>query len=187
MGSDFGKILRRRHLRSFTVLMNLARRKRKGKAHFSCIVPYLNIGTMPGAPRSTATTSSSNQSTTAGAGSGELRQRKQKIMLRQMQRHDRREQAHLNVMQTTGQAATSDLLRTYCRTVALLLVVGAALLLYAQPRFLFRSNRNRTNNKNNRNESKGAERLPARSVVTLFPPDVDIQASLPRFFNGYGE
>jgi len=91
-----------------------------------------------------------------------------------MHAHDRHEQAQLRQLHRAGDAALSDLLRKYCQVLAGLLVVGVVLLLYVQPNFLFQ-------------RSAATERLPGRSILTLFPANVNVQGSLPRFFMSYGE
>lgn len=104
----------------------------------------------------------------ASSSAGALRQRK---MIRQMREHDQREAAEMAQIAFHTNEAADGLVRKHCQVMAGLVVLGILFVLYYQPKFLFK---------------RKGERLASRTILTLFPTDIDIQASLPRFFQSYG-
>jgi hypothetical protein len=91
-------------------------------------------------------------------------------MLRDMFAHERQERQEHQKIRCQQDNLYSGLLTSYFKILG---VGGTALivfLLYARPKFLFRHT---------------TERLPTQHILTLYPPGLNIQEALPRFFQHY--
>jgi len=104
-----------------------------------------------------------------------VRQRKAS-MLRQMRLHDDQQLKPFLHQSSHTNAVTVDLIRNYGKVLAGLFGVGLILVLvYFQPALLWRGRHSET-----------SERLVGRTILTLYPAELDIKESLPRFFLSYG-
>lgn len=92
-------------------------------------------------------------------------------MVQQIQAHERREKQQLRAVENHQDLVFTGMLKSYGKVLVVLILTGAALVLYFQPaKHLWRR----------------SERLPPRKIVTLYPSHLNVLEALPRFFLGYG-
>ena len=106
--------------------------------------------------------------------------RKRNTQMHQQMRHHQAADAAVNAkIQQLQNSVYSDLIASSWKALGAFLVVSASLILYVQPKILFGPSVTTT-------AAVATERLPGRTIVTLYPPDIRVLESLPHFFLGYG-
>lgn len=111
--------------------------------------------------------------------SGGVRKRKtkkppnrQQIMLMQMKAQQELEKEQGQVVQAYAGGAFSEQLLKLLRTVLIVVVIGGALLYFYEPGLVAKWLRRKPE-------------LPARSLISLYPPGISIRRDLPKFFYEY--
>lgn len=99
------------------------------------------------------------------------RVRRRRKMLQQMQQNDREEDELHDRMKQHERVLFDDAFRRTVSGLVVLLFIGVIGLVYFRPKFLFAS----------------TERLPTRTITTVYPRDLKIAEALPTVVMGYGE
>jgi hypothetical protein len=98
--------------------------------------------------------------------------RQRQVMFRQMAAQREEEEDLMNNLAQLQNGYLNEMIRTYGTILGLLSVVAIVGVWYVHPDLLFGSR---------------GERLPNRNLITLYPSNLAIQKSLPRFFRSYGK